>query len=399
MSDRPVHGRRQILAGLCALPWLRISAAVAGAAPASDSGLIALPGKKPLIKRTFRPPNFETPLADLRAAFTPNEAFFVRYHLGFIPELDPPAWRLRIGGASARKRMELSLADLQRNYERVTIAAVNQCSGNRRGLFTPRAAGIQWTHGAIGNASWTGVRLRDLLDHAGVNADALEVIFDGADAGTLAATPDFSKSLPVDRARDEGTIVAFEMNGEPLPHWHGAPARLVVPGWTATYWVKHLTEVRIEPRAHDGFWMKSAYRIPANAFPAARFRSQENDATWPITDILVNSLITSHRDGDRLPRGGGAELSGWAWDGGAGIRGVEISVDEGRTWREAALGGDLGRYAWRQFRFPVDTKSAGRMTALVRATSRAGARQPDALVPNPSGYHHNAVQRVQLEIA
>jgi hypothetical protein len=145
--------------------------------------------------------------------------------------------------------------------------------------------------------------------------------------------------------------------------------------------------------------MKSAYRIPANAFPAARFRSQENDETWPITDILVNSLITSHRDGDRLPRGGGAELSGWAWDGGAGIRGVEISVDEGRTWREAALGGDLGRYAWRQFRFPVDTKSAGRRTALVRATSRAGARQPDALVPNPSGYHHNAVQRVQLEIA
>jgi DMSO/TMAO reductase YedYZ molybdopterin-dependent catalytic subunit len=379
---------------------MRISEAVAVPAmeQAGDPELFALPGKKPLIRRTFRPPNFETPLTDLRAAFTPNEAFFVRYHLSYIPELDPRAWRLRIGGASARKTTELSLPDLQRNYERITIAAINQCSGNRRGLFTPRAAGIQWSHGAIGNASWTGVRLRDVLDHAGVNADALEVIFDGADAGALDATPDFSKSLPVDRARDDSTLIAFEMNGQPLPHWHGAPARLIVPGWTATYWVKHLTEIRIEPRAHDGFWMKSAYRIPANAFPGARFRSQENDATWPITDILVNSLITSHRDHDRLPRGASAEISGWAWDGGAGIQRVEVSVDEGHTWREAALGGDLGRYAWRQFRFPVDTKTAGRVTALVRATNRAGAGQPDSLVPNPSGYHHNAVQRVQLEI-
>jgi DMSO/TMAO reductase YedYZ molybdopterin-dependent catalytic subunit len=375
---------------------MRISASVA-MEQASDADLAVLTGKKPLLRRTFRPPNYETPLADLRAAFTPNDAFFVRYHLGVIPEVDARAWRLRIGGTSARKTLELSLTDLQRNFERVTIAAINQCSGNRRGLFTPRAAGIQWTHGAIGNGSWTGVRLRDVLDHAGVNADALEVVFDGADSAPIPATPDFSKSLPVDRARDENTLIAFEMNGAPLPHWHGAPARLVVPGWTATYWVKHLTEIRIEPQAYDGFWMKSAYRIPANAFQSARFRSQENEATWPITDILVNSLITSHRDHDRSPRGG-VELSGWAWDGGSGIRLVEVSVDEGRTWREAALGDDLGRYAWRQFRFPFEAKSAGQMTALVRATCRAGARQPDALVPNPSGYHHNAVQRVQLEI-
>jgi DMSO/TMAO reductase YedYZ molybdopterin-dependent catalytic subunit len=378
---------------------MKLSAAVAATEQPGEAALVALPGKKPLIRRTFRPPNFETPLADLRAAFTPNEAFFVRYHLAFIPEIDARTWRLRIAGASARKAIELSLADLQRNFKRTTIAAINQCSGNRRGLFTPRAAGIQWTHGAIGNASWTGVKLRDVLDHAGVNADALEVIFDGADAGTLPATPDFSKSLPVDRARDESTLLAFEMNGKPLPHWHGAPARLIVPGWTATYWVKHLREIRIEPRAHAGFWMQSAYRIPANAFASARFRSQENDATWPITDILINSLITSHRDGDRLPRGGAAQISGWAWDGGSGVRRVEVSVDEGRTWREATLGDDLGRFAWRQFRFPVETKTAGRMTALVRATNRAGARQPDSLTPNPSGYHHNAVQRVQLEIA
>jgi len=375
------------------------AAAVDPQSEMTSAELLALPGKKPLIKRSFRPPNYETPLADLRSTFTPNDAFFVRYHLGFIPEVDPRAWRLRIGGPSARQSMELSLEDLRSKYEHVTIAAINQCSGNRRGLFTPRAPGIQWTHGAIGNASWTGVRLRDVLDQAGVNADALEVVFEGADHGVIAATPDFSKSLPVDRARDESTLIAFEMNGEPLPHWNGAPARLVVPGWTATYWMKHLTDIRIEPRAYDGFWMKSAYRIPANVFASARFRSQENDSTWPITDMLVNSLITSHRDHDRLPRGSRTEISGWAWDSGTGIRRVEFSLDEGRSWREATLGNELGRYAWRQFRFPIETKSVGVVTALVRATNRAGTRQPDSLVPNPSGYHHNAVQRLQLEIA
>ena len=377
---------------------MRIASAAAPAAEASESPLVALPGKKPLIRRTFRPPNFETPLADLRSAFTPNDAFFVRYHLASIPEVDARAWRLRIGGTSSRKAVELSLEELRGSFERVTVAAINQCSGNRRGLFTPRAAGIQWAHGAIGNASWTGVRLRDVLDRAGINADALEVVFDGADAGVIARTPDFTKSLPVDRARDENTLIAFEMNGKPLPHWHGAPVRLVVPGWTATYWVKHLTQIRVEPRAYDGFWMKSGYRIPANAFASTRFRSQENDETWPITDILVNSLITSHSDHDRLARGSRAEISGWAWDGGTGIRRVEVSVDEGRSWREAALGNDLGRYAWRQFRFPVDTRTPGDVTALVRATSGGGVRQPDSLVPNPSGYHHNRVQRVRLEI-
>src|SRR5262249_12301220 len=147
----------------------------------------------------------------------------------------------------------------------------------------------------------------------------------------------FQKSLPVERALDENTLIAFEMNGRPLPHWNGAPARLIVPGWTATYWVKHLTEIRIEPKPFEGFWMKSAYRIPTNAFPGARFASQETPQTTPITAILVNSLITSHSDGQRLTRGRPAELSGKAWDGGSGIRGVEVSRDGGQTWQESVL--------------------------------------------------------------
>jgi DMSO/TMAO reductase YedYZ molybdopterin-dependent catalytic subunit len=266
-------------------------------------------------------------------------------------------------------------------------------------LFAPRAAGIQWHYGAMGNAIWGGIRLRDLLRRAGIRTDALEVVFDGADRALLTATPDFVKSLPIERALDENTLIAFEMNGSPLPHWNGAPVRLVVPGWTATYWIKHLTEVRVEPRAFDGFWMKTAYRIPTGAFPGARFASQETPETTPITEILINSMVTSHENGARLERGRGAELSGWTWDGGSGISNVEYSLDGGQSWRAATLDKDLGRFAWRGFRFSVDTSAAGTRFVAVRATSRSGARQAEKLTPNPAGYHHNLVQRLTLEVA
>jgi sulfite dehydrogenase (cytochrome) subunit A len=370
-----------------------------GAAGADEAALVQLPGKRPLIKRTFRPPNYETPLADLRPQFTANDTFFVRYHLASIPEIDPRTWRLRIGGASASRSLELSLDELKRDFARVRVAAINQCSGNRRGLFAPRAGGVQWTYGAMGNALWGGVRLRDVLNRVGVRSNALEVVFDGGDGALLQGTPDFVKSLPVDRALDAHTLIAFEMNGEPLPHWNGAPVRLVVPGWTATYWVKHLTSINVEPQAFEGFWMKSAYRIPTGAFPGARFASQENAQTTPITEILINSLVTSHGDGDRLERGRPAELVGWAWDGGSGIRAVEISADEGRSWRPATLGAAPSSFSWCGFRMPLDTAKPGPLRIAVRATGRNGATQPDKLTSNPSGYHHNMIQTLTLEVA
>ena len=395
--------RRQMIAGSAGILLLGAAAPVGAgnlSSPSVDREmLVALPGKKPLIKRSFRPPNFETPLSGLKSEFTANDQFFVRYHLADIPVVDAGAWSLKVGGASTQRKIELSLAELERGFERVSVAAINQCSGNRRGLFVPRAGGIQWHHGAMGNAVWSGVRLRDVLNRAGIRGDALEVVFDGADRSVLPATPDFIKSLPLDRALDENTLIAFEMNGAPLPHWNGAPARLVVPGWTATYWVKHLTEIHIEPKAFDGFWMKSAYRLPTGAFAGARFATQETPDTTPITEILINSMVTSHTSGARLNRGEGAELSGWAWDGGSGISTVEFSVDDGRSWQPAALGKDLGRFAWRGFRFALDTSMAGSRSIIVRATARSGARQPEQLTPNPSGYHHNIVQRLMLEVA
>jgi DMSO/TMAO reductase YedYZ molybdopterin-dependent catalytic subunit len=393
--------RRRVVAGSAgALLLASVAGSRAfGAEEAVAEELVALPGKRPLIKRSFRPPNFETPLADLRQQFTANDAFFVRYHLASIPQVDPRTWRLSVGGASVQRPLELSLDDLKRNFERVQLAAVNQCSGNRRGLFTPRAGGVQWTYGAMGNAVWGGVRLRDVLNRAGVSGDALEVVLDGADQQLLPGTPDFAKSLPVDRALDEHTLVAFEMNGQPLPHWNGAPVRLVVAGWTATYWVKHLTSIRVEPKAFDGFWMKSAYRIPTGKFPGARFASQENAQTTPITEILINSLATSHTNGQRLQRGRPAQLAGWAWDGGSGISTVETSVDEGHSWRPATLGEAPSAYSWRGFRTPLDTSTAGALRIAIRATGRNGARQPEQLTPNPAGYHHNIIQTLTLEVA
>ncbi|HWX69932.1 MAG TPA: molybdopterin-dependent oxidoreductase [Steroidobacteraceae bacterium] len=393
--------RREAL--LAAAGWIAARAGADQGVPAGASGgdelLGALPGKKPLIQRAFRPPNFETPLADLEPIHTDNSVFFVRYHLPNIPRIDGATWRLQVGGPSAQRALALSLRELKGSFEQVSVDAVNQCSGNRRGLFSPRVAGVQWGNGAMGNALWTGVRLRDVLHKAGVAADALEVVFNGADTALLPGTPDFVKSLPIERALDESTLIALEMNGQPLPHWNGAPARLVVPGWTGTYWMKHLTEIRIQPAAFDGFWMKSAYRIPTGAFATARFVSQETSENTPITEMLVNSLITSPTPATRLRRGEPARLAGKAWDGGAGIAAVEVSLDGRQSWREAKLGRDLGRFAWRQFQLPLDTSRSGPLEIAVRARSRNGATQPEKLTPNPSGYHDNIVQTVRVEVS
>ncbi len=405
MTKRATEGagmltrRGLLLAG--AGGWL--TARLGGAEPVSpdDAGppLASLPGKAALIQRAFRPPNFETPLSGLVAPFTPNDLFFVRYHLAVIPQLDARSWRLQVGGPCAQRPLTLSLSELERDFAPAEIVAVNQCSGNRRGLFSPRVPGVQWGNGAMGNARWRGVRLRDLLRRSGVAADALEVVFSGTDSGALPATPRFVKSLPIERALDDSTLIAFEMNGHPLPHWNGAPARLVVPGWTGTYWMKHLTEIRIVPQPFDGFWMKAAYRLPTGAFPGVRFVSQETPETTPITEILVNSLITSPLEGARLRRGAHVELTGKTWDSGSGIAGVAVSVDGRHSWQDATLGPDLGRFAWREFRLVLDTSTAGPVTIAVRARSRGGALQPDALTFNPSGYHDNIVQTVNVEIA
>ena len=401
-----MNPRRRFLAGLSLPALASLSPSVLAKTwqpselpEGAEPLLEALPGKVPLIKRSFRPPNFETPIDYLKDPITRNDAFFVRYHLASIPKVDAKAWRLKVSGDAAKQAAEYDLATLRKEFPMVELVAVCQCSGNRRGMFAPHVQGVEWGVGAMGNAKWTGVRLKDVLQKAGVMDGAVEVAFDGADGPAMAGTPDFVKSIPIERALDENTLIAFEMNGKPLPHWNGFPARLVVAGWTGTYWMKHLTSVEVRSKPQGGFWMNPAYRIPAGIFPTVEgFKTQATPQNQPITDMVVNSLVTSLHDGQRVKKGQMVDVSGLAWDGGSGIRDVEVSTDDGQSWVIALLGKDLGRYSFRTFshRFRVGDAPP---VVRVRAYNNKGNTQVEKLIFNPAGYHHNVIQRIRLEVA
>ena len=361
--------------------------------------LDTLPGKKPLIKLSYRPPNYETPLEYFRTAITPNDAFFVRYHLAGIPEVDAKTWKLTVGGEGANSQAELTLDDLKA-FPAVELAAVNMCSGNRRGLFQPHVTGVEWGYGAMGCARWKGARLKDILDKVGLKKEAIEVVFDGADMPVSDKTPDFIKSIPAWKAVEDTSLVAYEMNGVPLPHLHGFPARLILPGWTGTYWMKHLTSVSALTNPESRFWMSSAYRIPLGRFPlVARFTSQETAVNTPITEIVVNSLITEPTEGATVKPGAPITIGGIAWDGGYGISTVEVSSDGGKTWVAATLGEDLGRFAFRTFSYEFAPKAPGKQTVMARATNKIGQSQTTELIHNPAGYHHNVVHSVTFNVA
>jgi DMSO/TMAO reductase YedYZ molybdopterin-dependent catalytic subunit len=361
--------------------------------------LEALPGKQPLLKRSYRPPNYETPVAAFDDVITPNERFFVRWHHASIPQIDASTWRLEVGGDGATQSLQLGLDQLMHDFEPAELVAVCQCAGNRRGLSDPHVPGVQWGPGAVGNARWKGARLKDVLARAGIRKDCVEVAFNGADRGALEATPPFVKSIPAWKAMDENTLIAYEMNGAPLPHWNGFPARIVVPGWAGTYWMKQVASIRALSQPLAGFWMNTAYRIPKGRFPIVdRFLSQESDTSTPITEILVNSLITSPADGARLPAGKPASVAGLAWDAGAGIRRMEASLDGGRTWETAELGPDLGRFSFRSWRFGFTPTTRGSQLVMARASNAQGTIQPFELIFNPPGYHNNVVQKLTVEI-
>ena len=361
--------------------------------------LDTLAGKQPLLKRTFRPPNYESPVSYLNDVITPNDRFFVRWHLANIPLIDANSWRLSVGGDSAAHAVELTLAQLQHEFEPVETVAVCQCAGNRRGLSDPHVPGVQWGDGAMGNAHWKGARLKDLLARAGLAANTVEIAFNGADGPLLDATPDFVKSIPIWKALDDNTLVAYEMNGAPLPHWNGYPARIIVPGWTATYWMKQVVSIRALSQPLGGFWMNTAYRIPKGKFPVVdRFVSQESATTTPITEILVNSLITNLGEGQRCRTGAPILVKGIAWDGGAGIRRVDVSLDDGRVWHSAELGEDHGRFSLRPWQFVFTPRTQGRLAVMARATNAQGTTQTEELIFNAPGYHNNVIRKLNLEI-
>ncbi len=359
--------------------------------------LVKYPQKRLMIGMTSRPPQLETPFSVFNdGPITPNDAFFVRYHLAGIPlEIDPDTFTVEVKG-KVDKPLKLSLAELRR-MPSVEIVAVNECSGNSRGFFEPRVAGGQLGNGAMGNARWKGVSLKAVLDRAGVQKDARQVTFNGLDGPIVDKTPDFVKALDIDQARNGEVMLAYSMNGQDLPFLNGFPVRLVVPGYYGTYWVKHLSEITVIDSVFDGYWMKTAYRIPDNDCNCTEPGTPPK-TTIPIGRLTVRSFITSVGNDAKVAAGQPITLKGIAFDGGTGVKEVAVSTDDGKSWMPAKLGQDLGKYSFREWQLPV-TLAAGPHELKVRATNNGGQTQPMKPLWNPAGYLRNVVETTRVTAA
>jgi DMSO/TMAO reductase YedYZ molybdopterin-dependent catalytic subunit len=356
------------------------------------------PGKGPMILQRSRPPLLETPLEVFdQGVFTPNDRFYVRWHWAVIPtEVDVDKFQLAVRG-HVNQVLSLSLKDILAlpSFE---IAAVNQCSGNSRGFFLPRVAGGQWANGAMGNARWTGVRLKDVLDRAGVKAGAVQVRFNGMDEPVVPDGPDFKKSLDIDHARDGEVMLAYAMNGQQLPLLHGFPLRLVVPGWYATYWVKAVNDIEVLDQPDDNFWMKTAYTIPDT--PRADMKpGQAGVKMVPINKMVPRSFVTNIKSGQTVKTGAPTLVRGIAFGGDSGVARVDLSIDGGKNWQPTELGNDEGKYSFRQWQSQLTLPAKGDYTLMVRCTNSDGVAQPEQPNWNPSGFMRNLIEATPIVAA
>lgn len=367
----------------------------------SDGPYITEPQKAPLILLTDRPVQLETPRHYFATAFTPNEAFYVRWHLDNIPnEVNLAEWRLRVEG-NVSKPLTLSLRDLVEKFKPVSVAAVNQCSGNSRSRMQPRVPGGQWGNGAMGNALWTGVPLREILRLAGIKPGSLQVQFQGLESGEgpkALGSGQFLKSLDLTNPVINECVAAYLMNGQPLPMLNGFPVRLVVPGYFATYWMKCLTWIRVLEKPDENFWMKTGYKVPdtprGNTTPDAAKAGEVKMV--PISRMPVRSFPISPDGAAKIPAGMTVPVRGIAFSGHGRIVRVELSADGGRSWSEAALGEDYGPYSFRTWEARWTARTPGKHTLMSRATDEKGNTQPDEPVWNPGGYLWNRIERVEL---
>ena len=367
-------------------------------APSERALTKGFPQKGPMILQRTRPPLLETPFEVFdRGVFTPNDSFYVRWHWAVIPtEIDVGTFRLSVGG-HVDKELSLTLKEIVDGLPRVELAAVNQCSGNSRGFTEPRVPGAQWANGAMGNAKWMGVRLKDVLERAGVKAGATAVRFAGLDDPVVPEAPKFMKSLALDHASDGEVMIAYAMNGEQLPLLNGFPLRLVVPGWYSTYWVKMLARIEVLAAPDENFWTRNAYLIPDT--PGADMKPGQTGLTMvPITRMVPRSFVTNLKDGATLKAGTKTLVRGIAFGGDTGVKSVELSVNGGTSWLPTVLGRDEGKYSFRQWQAEV-TPSAGNVALMVRCTNDGGLVQPVANNWNPSGFMHNGIETVHLKAA
>jgi sulfite oxidase len=344
---------------------------------------------KRLLQLNAYPLDAETPLDLLNTYITPNDLFFVRSHY-MSPRVDPDSWTLTIDGAVSRP-VRLTLADLLK-LPKVEATCVLQCAGNGRSLFRPTMPGVQWRHGAVGNARWGGVRVKDLLERAGLKGSVRHLHTFGSDVAPRQVPP-FHRSLELEKVLQDG-IVAYEMNGELLSHDHGAPARLVVPGWAGDHWMKWLRQISPSDAPRPGFYMDTAYRYPSRpGQPGHTFKPEEMQS---ITELFVKSTITSAPLSARV--GAPVTLRGFAFSGAPDIARVEITEDDGHTWRQADLAPQHDPYAWRLWSYSWTPASVGVHRLAARATDSRGSVQPREPAWNQGGYLHNGWHSVTVEV-
>ncbi len=329
------------------------------------------------------------PLDGFTEWITPIDRFFVRCHT-YTPKVNLNEWSLKIDGVVERP-MSLTMDDLKK-LPRVELVGVLECAGNGRKFYSPHVPGAQWAFGSVGNGRWAGVRLRDLLQKTGIKASATEMLFDGADV-PLGKMPDFQRTITTAKALHPDTLLAYEMNGQPLPVQHGFPLRVIAPGWASDSWVKWLQHIEVLDHEFEGFWMKSAYRHPTHPVPPGT--AVDPSEMVPVTDLNVKSVIA-------VPAGwakpGPMRVQGTAWSNTSPVSKVEVSTDGGQSWKQAKLTGQQTKYGWRIWQH--DWKPAeGKYTLISRATNMAGQTQPLAQEWNPSGYLWNVAQPVAVTIS
>lgn len=365
--------------------------------------MIAFPQKKPMKTISDRPPLLESSRDIFTKAITPNDEFFVRWHMPDIPTyIDLSTFRLEVKG-SVQNALSLSIDDLKSKFEPVEITSVLQCGGNSRKYFAgsgPATHGVQWGHGAMGCAVWKGARLKDILNMAGVNATAKYVGVNGLEKPAVDETPIFFREMGIDEALTDELIVAYEMNGEDIPYLNGFPLKLIIPGHFSDSWVKMLSEITVMDEYRKSFFMDVAYTVPDNDCECVISGSDFEYKRKPIAQMKVKSVIGYPTPNSVIKKGSRIQISGVAFDQGKGIKEVMISLDGGKSWSSTQLQKDYGKYAYRQWNYSWEAKVKGEFSIMVRAINRIGNIQPlpGDIGWNAGGYQYNAVDVVNVKI-